>query len=109
MEIRGTTAVITGGGSGIGRAVSERLARDGASVVVADVDSAGGAETIKRIEGTGGRALFVRADVTSEQDTRRMLDTALREFGRLDILHNKRASAPGLRGTRWWSPSVGTW
>jgi NAD(P)-dependent dehydrogenase (short-subunit alcohol dehydrogenase family) len=98
MEIRGKTAVITGGGSGIGRAVSERLARDGASVVVADVDSAGGAETVKRVESTGGRAFFVRADVTSEPDTRRMLETALQQFGQLDILHNNAGIGTGAPG-----------
>jgi len=98
METRGKTAVITGGGSGIGRAVSERLAHDGASVVVADVDSAGGAETVKRIESTGGRAVFVRADVTSAQDTRRMLESAVQQFGRLDILHNNAGIGTGAPG-----------
>ncbi len=98
MEIRGKSAVITGGGSGIGRAVSERLARDGASIVVADVDEAGGAETVKRIESAGGSAVFVRADVTREQDARRMLDTALQKFGRLDILHNNAGIGTGAPG-----------
>ena len=98
MEIRGKTAVITGGGSGIGRAVSERLARDGASIVVADVDSAGGAETVKRIESGGVQAVFVRADVTSAQDTRRMLETAVQQFGRLDVLHNNAGIGTGAPG-----------
>jgi NAD(P)-dependent dehydrogenase (short-subunit alcohol dehydrogenase family) len=98
MEIRGKAAVITGGGSGIGRAVSERLARDGASVVVADIDEAGGGETVKRIEGMGGRALFIRADVTREPDTRMMLDTAVQKFGRLDILHNNAGIGTGAPG-----------
>ncbi|MGO9603239.1 MAG: SDR family NAD(P)-dependent oxidoreductase [Candidatus Binataceae bacterium] len=98
MEIRGKAAVITGGGSGIGRAVAERLAHEGASIVVADIDEAGGAETVKRIESAGGRALFVRADVTSEQDTHRMLDTAVQKFGRLDILHNNAGIGVGAPG-----------
>ncbi len=98
MEIRGKSAVITGGGSGIGRAVAERLARDGASIVVADVDEAGGAETVKHIESAGGRAVFVRADVTREQDARKMLDTAVQKFGRLDILHNNAGIGTGAPG-----------
>ncbi len=98
MEIRGKSAVITGGGSGIGRAVSERLAREGASIVVADIDEAGGAETVKRIESGGASAVFVRADVTREEDARRMLDTALQRFGRLDILHNNAGIGTGAPG-----------
>ncbi|MGO9450251.1 MAG: SDR family NAD(P)-dependent oxidoreductase [Candidatus Binataceae bacterium] len=98
MEIRGKAAVITGGGSGIGRAVAERLAHEGASIVVADIDEAGGAETVRRIESAGGRALFVRADVTGEQDTHRMLDTAVQKFGRLDILHNNAGIGVGAPG-----------
>jgi NAD(P)-dependent dehydrogenase (short-subunit alcohol dehydrogenase family) len=98
MEIRGKAAVITGAGSGIGRAVAERLAQEGASVVIADIDAAGGAETVKRIETAGGRATFVRADVTSEADTRKMLDTALQKFGGLHILHNNAGIGTGAPG-----------
>ena len=98
MEIRGKSAVITGGGSGIGRAVSVRLAHEGASVVVVDVNEVGGAETVKLIEAAGGRAVFVRADVTSEQDTHRMFETALQKFGRLDILHNNAGIGVGAPG-----------
>ncbi len=98
MEIRGKVAVITGAGSGIGRATAGRLAREGASVVVADVDEAGGAETVKQIESAGGKAVFIRADVTSEGDSRRMLETATAKFGRLDILHNNAGIATGIPG-----------
>ncbi|HUO05490.1 MAG TPA: SDR family oxidoreductase [Candidatus Binataceae bacterium] len=88
MDIKGKVAVITGGGSGIGRATAERLAHEGAAIVAADLDETGGAETVRRIESNGGRALFVRTDVTKLEDSRRMLDTAVSKFGRLDILHN---------------------
>ncbi len=98
MEIRGKAAVITGAGSGIGRAVAERLAHEGASVVVVDIDAAGGAETVKRIEGAGGKASFVRADVTSEADTRKMLDTAVQKYGGLHILHNNAGIGTGAPG-----------
>ena len=77
MEIKGKAGVITGGSSGIGRATAERLAKEGAAIVVADLDEAGGAETVKRIESAGGRAVFVKADVTRLEDAQRMLDTAV--------------------------------
>ncbi|MDO8430980.1 MAG: SDR family NAD(P)-dependent oxidoreductase [Candidatus Binatus sp.] len=98
MEIRGKVGVITGGGSGIGRATSERLAREGASIVVADLDEAGGIETVKRIEDAGGKAVFVRADVVKIEDTRRMFNTAITKFGRLDILHNNAGIGVGAPG-----------
>jgi NAD(P)-dependent dehydrogenase (short-subunit alcohol dehydrogenase family) len=98
MEIRGKSAVITGAGSGIGRSVAERLAHEGASIVVVDIDEAGGAETVKRIESAGGRALFVRADVTKEADARKMLDTAVQKFGGLHILHNNAGIGTGAPG-----------
>ena len=98
MEIKGTVGVITGGSSGIGRATAERLAKEGAAIVVADLDEAGGAETVKRIESAGGRAVFVKADVTRLEDARRMLDTAVSRFGRLDILHNNAGIGVGAPG-----------
>ncbi len=98
MEIKGTVAVITGGGSGIGRATSERLAREGAAIVVVDLDQPMGEETVRHIEGAGGRAAFVKADVTREADVRLALDTAVSRFGRLDILHNNAGIAVGAPG-----------
>jgi NAD(P)-dependent dehydrogenase (short-subunit alcohol dehydrogenase family) len=107
MDIRNKVAVITGGGSGIGRATAQRLAKEGAAVVVADIDDKGGEESLRLIESAGGHAAFVRADVTREDDARRMLDTAVSKFGRLDILHNNAGIGTGPPGfpmadiTRW--------
>ncbi len=88
MEIQGKTALVTGAGSGIGRASALRLGAEGAAVAVADIDEGGGRETVRQIEAAGGRAAFVRADVTEPGDVRAMIGFAQETFGGLDILHN---------------------
>jgi NAD(P)-dependent dehydrogenase (short-subunit alcohol dehydrogenase family) len=98
MEINGKVAVITGGASGIGRATAELLASGGAAVIIADLVETSGDETVKAIEAVGGRAAFVKADVTNEDDARRMLDTAVQKFGGLDILYNNAGIAVGVPG-----------
>jgi len=98
MDVKGKSAVITGGASGIGRATAELLARKGASVVIADLVEAQGVETVKAIESAGGRAVFIKADVTDEDDARRMLELAVNRFGSLDILYNNAGIAVGLPG-----------
>jgi len=94
MEIAGTAAVVTGaGGNGSGRAIACRLAREGACVVVADINEAGGRETVRLIEEQGGRAAFYEADVRSEAAVRGLVAFAEQTYGRLNILVNN-ASAP---------------
>ena len=88
MRLEGRVAIITGAASGIGRATARRFAGDGAAVVIADIDQAGGADCVKEITAPGGRALFVETDVSRENDLRAMIDAALQTYGRLDILHN---------------------
>ena len=77
-------AVVTGGANGIGQAFSKRLAAQGAKVVVADI--ADGAETVGAIKKTGGSAIAVRCDQTSEADVNKLRDTVERELGGCDIL-----------------------
>ncbi len=84
--LEGKVALVTGAASGIGRATALTLARDGAAIVVADLDASGGAATVDVITAAGGRAIFVQADVT--RDAERMIGAAVQEFGRLDILVN---------------------
>lgn len=88
MDPDGKAALVTGGSSGIGRATALALAKAGASVVVADVDSGGGGETVSLIEQAGGRAAFVEVDVTNREDLERMVAFAEETYGGLDILHN---------------------
>ncbi len=87
-ELAGKVAVVTGGGSGIGRATSLALASVGASVVIADIDAAAGSETTALITGAGGGAAFVPTDVTKWDEIERMVAFAEETFGGLDILHN---------------------
>jgi NAD(P)-dependent dehydrogenase (short-subunit alcohol dehydrogenase family) len=87
-------AVVTGsGGTGCGRAIARRFARDGAAVVVSDINEAGGRDTLRLIEEDGGRAAFYRADVGDEAQARQLISFAVKTFGSLSVLVNN-ASAP---------------
>ena len=87
-SLEGKTALVTGGGSGIGRAASLAYAKDGARVVVADVNVEGGEETVQLIKETGGEAILVHADVSKPEDTQAMVAQAVETFGSLDCAFN---------------------
>jgi len=89
MNLQGKVAVVTGASRGIGRAVALRLARDGAAVVVNFAGSTEAAQqVVAEIEGRGGRAVAVQADVGQSADVARLFDAAFEHLGRLDILVN---------------------
>lgn len=88
MVVKDKVAVITGGASGIGRETARRYATHGSSVVVADVDTEGGAETVDLITDDGGDAVFVETDVTNPESVQLMIETAVDEYGGLDVLFN---------------------
>src|SRR3990172_2285098 len=88
MDPEGKVAIVTGGSSGIGRATAVALAAAGAAVVAADVNAEGGGETVSLIEQAGGRAAFVKCDVTNRDELEGMVAFAERTYGGLDILHN---------------------
>ncbi len=91
MRLQDKTALVTGGTSGIGRAVAERLAREGAEVIVSGRDRARGSEVVAAIESTGGKARFVAADLASFEDVRRLGE----EAGAVDVLVNNAGIFPG--------------
>ena len=88
MRLAGKTAVITGAGSGIGRATAEKCAREGATVIVTDVDVSGGNESVDRIEKQGGDAEFRELDVTDYDAVATILREVDEEHDGLDLLHN---------------------
>ena len=93
--LEGKTALVTGGGSGIGRAASLAYSREGARVVVVDVNVEGGDETVQRIKESGGEAILVHADVSSNAGTQAMVAETVERFGRLDCAFNNAGISGG--------------
>lgn len=88
MLLQDQVALITGGANGIGRATAARFAKEGAHVVISDVDEAGLAETKQLVEAAGGKCVTVVGNVASEADVQKMVDAAVSNFGTLHILIN---------------------
>ncbi|HAK61668.1 MAG TPA: cyclopentanol dehydrogenase, partial [Alphaproteobacteria bacterium] len=87
-RVAGKIAFITGGGSGMGREHALLMAEEGASIIVSDVNEAGGRETVSMINGKGGQAVFIHFDVASEAAWQTAVEQAVATFGRVDILVN---------------------
>lgn len=99
MSLEGKVAIVTGSGRGLGLAYAQELARQGASVVINDVDSAIAADAVASIEATGGKAIAVVAPVGSTETAKLLVAAAVESFGRLDILVT---NAGVLRDTVLW-------
>ena len=98
-KLGGKVAIVTGGGSGLGRASATALAREGAKVVVGDVDDAGGHATVEQITSDGGEGTFVHCDVSQAAYCKTLIDSAREHYGALHILHNNAGVAwPGRDG-----------
>ena len=88
MRLDDKVAIITGAGSGIGRASAIRFAEEGARVAVADLNPESGNETMEKIKRAGGEAFFVKADVAIESEIENMVNSAVEKYGKLNILYN---------------------
>jgi NAD(P)-dependent dehydrogenase (short-subunit alcohol dehydrogenase family) len=97
-SLEGKVALVTGAGSGIGRASALAFAREGARVVVADVDAEGGEETAEKVRDAGGEATFVKADVSKAGEVKALVEQSVETYGRLDCAHNN-AGIEGVMGT----------
>ena len=93
--LEGRVAIVTGGGSGIGRAAALALAQSGARLVIGNRSEDAGEETVRQISEGGGEAVFQKTDVSEEEDIRALVKRAVDEFGRLDVAFNN----AGVSGT----------
>jgi NAD(P)-dependent dehydrogenase (short-subunit alcohol dehydrogenase family) len=91
LDFAGKVALVTGAGNGLGSVMARQFAQRGAAVVLADIDEQAGKAVADSINQHGGRALFVRADVTRDQDVAAMVERTVREFGGLDCAVNNAA------------------
>ncbi len=91
MRFKEKSVIVTGGASGIGRAIAEEFAQEGAAVVVADIDRESTQDTVEAISARGGRALPVNVDVSNPRSVQEMVDTTVDANGRLDVIVNSAA------------------
>ena len=98
-RLQGKVALITGAGTGIGRATAQAMAREGASVVVAELNAAAGEQTAQLVHQAGGRAISIVTDVTEPESMKAAVDRAVAEFGALHVLHNNAGGSTNIDST----------
>src|SRR5262245_17431349 len=104
--VRDRVAVVTGAAAGLGREIAHLLAREGAAVVLGDVEPQGLEATAASITAAGGKAAAVAGDLTEEAPAQRLIDTCVQQFGRLEILVNV---VGGSRNAKIWEMPVADW
>src|SRR5215471_6444069 len=96
-RVEGKVALVTGGASGIGRATALTFAREGAKLVIADMNADGGQQTLHMITEQGGEAIFVKTDVSKAVEVQALISKAVETYGRLDCAHNNAGIGGGPR------------
>jgi len=109
MRLQGKVAIVTGAGAGIGRGIARRLAREGASVIIAERDARSGESAAEEIRAAQGSAFFVQTDVASEEQVRAMAEKTLDRYGKIDVLCNNAAVLLFREETRAHELSTETW
>src|SRR5438094_10232645 len=96
-QLDGKVALVTGGASGIGRATALTFAREGAKLIIADMNEDGGQQTVHMITENGGGAIFVRTEVSQAVEVQALISKAVETYGRLDCAHNNAGISGGGR------------
>ncbi len=91
MRLTGKVVIVTGASAGIGRGIAQVFGKEGAKVVVADIDITGGEETVASIKANGGQAVFIRTDVSIASDVKNLAEETQRKFGKIDVIVNNAA------------------
>ena len=96
-RVKNKVAIVTGGASGLGKSSAKLLAKEGAKIVVSDIDEEGGKKVVQQIKEDGGEAIFIKQDVAKEDEWKNVIETTLETYGKLHILAN--SAGIGLGGT----------
>src|SRR5437870_10393876 len=109
MRLKDKVAIVTGGGVGIGRAYAHGLAKEGAAVIVADIQEAEARKVASDIKQAGGEAIAVAVDVTSPEKTQAMAAEAFKQYGRIDILVNNAGLYSALKKKNFMAIDTDEW